>query len=122
MGAPTRSCTGVFRCNVRGRRYRERMATDVAKVEEDVQKLVSLAVDAPEDDEGRTNEARNAALQAVKMMHDNGLILVRADRVSTLENRLKRANAEIVRLQKDGTSKVVLGGAIGLGLAKFLKL
>ena len=96
------------------------MATDT--IVEDVQKLVALAVDAPEDDEARTNEARNAALQAVKKMHDNGLILVRADTVAALETRLKRANAEIVRLRADGNSKVMLGGAIGIGLAKFLKL
>lgn len=62
---------------------------------ERVQALVTLAQISPGDDEARTNEARNAAVEAWRLVRKHGLLVVRAEDLATF--RVNAPPAEATR-------------------------
>jgi hypothetical protein len=98
---------------VRVARYRRRMAKDYRDAIEKVRKLVKLA--QSEDNGEPTEEARTAAVQAVRLMKEHDLVLLPQDELRRVEQRiegLQRAMKE--KSQKD----MILGGLLGAVLAK----
>ena len=87
---------------------------DVEKTIETVQKLVALGV--TEDGGEPTEEARTAAVQAVRLIHDNALVCVpKADMDRAL--KMVEGSKELARRAKaEGQKNMLLGAALGFVL------
>jgi len=91
---------------------------EIKQVTERVQKLVSLAADKSGDgDDGPSNEARNAAIQAVRLMSENKLIMIDQKSLESLGRKLRDAQQALAReKQKNGKDKVqnmIIGAVAG---------
>ena len=93
------------------------MPTTSSEVIEKVQKLVALASDKGAAEE----EARSAALQAVRLMGDNDLTVVPKGDLESVQKSVEGMRIELREARKRETAKMLIGGAIGFGLAKMAK-
>jgi hypothetical protein len=91
------------------------MPTIDTKVLEKVHNLVKLAASA----EGE--EARTAAVQATKLMKEHELVLIPRSEIERVEKAIEGARALARQQQNEGMQKMLIGGAVGLFLAKQLK-
>jgi hypothetical protein len=92
------------------------MPTTDTKVLEKVHNLVKLAAS------GDTEEARTAAVAATKMMKEHELVLVPKSEIDRVQKLIEGAQALAATQKADGTQKMVIGGIVGVLLAKQLKL
>jgi hypothetical protein len=90
---------------------------DSAAVVEKVQKLVTLA----QDDED-SEESRNAAMQVVRMLSENDLVIVPRADAERAERILAGARDLAKRVNEEGQKKLMLGLAVGFFGAKNLNL
>jgi hypothetical protein len=97
------------------RRYRRAMASK--KTVDRVQDLVRLAADEATSD----NEARTAALTAVRLMQEEGLTVVSAADLEDVRHRIGQARLKLKKAEDKANQKMMLGALGGIVAARFFK-
>lgn len=96
-------------------RYRPGMASK--KTVDRVQDLVRLASDKATSEQ----EARTAALTAVRLMQEEGLTVVSSADLDDVQKRVKSLKAKLQKAEQNANQKMVLGALGGLVGARFFK-
>jgi len=91
------------------------MAASDAKVLQKVHDLVKLAAS------GDTEEARNAAVSATKLMKEHELVLVPKAEIQRVEKMVEGAQALAKQYKDEKMQNMLVGGVVGLLLSKQLK-
>jgi hypothetical protein len=84
---------------------------------EKVRNLVSLA----SNDGAAAEEARTAALEAIKLISKNDLTVVAKADVEKVNKKLDALSAELDKMRKDQGTRTMIAAAAGYAAAKFLK-
>jgi hypothetical protein len=86
-----------------------------SKTVERVQKLLALAQDGDE-----SEEARTAALKAVRLMRETGLVVVHESELNAAKSIAGEARALARQAKEDAGKNLVLGSLLGLVASKYL--
>lgn len=92
------------------------MASTTVDVLEKIEKLVALA---QTDDKGKpTEEARTAAVTAIKLLKDNDLVIVPREKLEAAEKAVEGAKAMRLEAKKAKRDGMLVGAALGLFAGK----
>jgi hypothetical protein len=83
-----------------------------------VRNLVKLA----SDDAAEEEEARSAAVQAIKLMKENDLTVVPTTEWSTVKATIDGMRADLAKVKQDANGKMLMGAGLGFLASKFLKV
>jgi hypothetical protein len=85
---------------------------DNDKTVETVQKLLALA-----QDESNEQEARSAAVKAVRLMKESNLQVVASSELERMQKVVGEARDMVIESKKESRKNMVLGGLLGYAIA-----